>query len=219
MSQTPAHLQSCALVHAALHGLLPSSVIDDVLARYDEPWRVYHNRSHVLDLFRFAHLHGFKLAPEQALAVLFHDCVYDTKAPRGANERASAELLAARCDHLPFTMVATAHQIILDTIDHVARSTFSHLVLDLDLSPFVLAAQGELDTSRLVWLEYRDVLPKDDVAAAKVFWAARGPVLESFLAKPAIYVSSEFAAHPEFEAQARAHLQLELTKATAGNVP
>ena len=219
MRQPADNPRSPALAHAALHGLLPVHVIDEVLARYDEPWRVYHNRSHVLDLFEFAHQHGFKLAPEQALAVLFHDCVYDPTAPHGSNERASANLLSELCDHLPFTLVATAHQIVLDTIDHTPRSTFSHLVLDLDLSPFVLAARGKLDTSRLVWLEYRSVLPKDDDDAAKVFWAARGPVLKGFLAKQAIYVSAEFEAHPELEAAAREHLEHELVKAAAGNVP
>lgn len=219
MSYPADTLRTTVLVHSALEGLLAPTVIEDVLARYDEPWRVYHDRSHVLGLFRFAYENGFKLAPEQALAILFHDCVYDPSAPHGSNERASANLLSELCDHLPFTMVATAHQIVLDTIDHTPRSTFSHLVLDLDLSPFVLAARGELDTSRLVWLEYRNVLPKDDEAAAKVFWAARGPVLKGFLAKPAIYVSAEFEAHPELEAAAREHLEHELVKAAAGNVP
>lgn len=211
--------RSSAIAHAALRGLLPTHVIDEVLARYDEPWRVYHNRSHVLDLFQFAAENGFQLAPEQALAVLFHDSVYDPTAPHGSNERASADLLSELCDHLPFTMVATAHQIVLDTLDHTPRSTFSHLVLDLDLSPFVLAARGELDTSRLVWLEYRNVMPKDDDEASKVFWAARGPVLTRFLAKPAIYSSAEFKEHPELEAAAREHLQHELVKAAAGKVP
>jgi predicted metal-dependent HD superfamily phosphohydrolase len=219
MASIPTRFRNSALVHAALGELLPSVVIDSVLARYDEPWRVYHDRNHVLDLFQFAHQNGFVLAPEQALAVLFHDSVYDIRAPRGANERASAQLLSELCDHLPFQVVATAHQIVLDTIDHVARSTFSHLVLDLDLSPFVLAARGEFDASRKVWLEYRNVLPENDEEAAAVFWAARGKVLQHFLDKPAIYVSEAFAALPGVEVEVRKYLQSEIARASVPCVP
>lgn len=219
MPAASANSSASALAHAALHNLLPVEVIDSVLARYDEPWRVYHSRSHVLDLFRFAQQEGFTLAPEQALAILFHDCVYDPSAKRGDNERASAALLSELCDHLPFTTVATAHQIVLDTIDHIPRSTFSPLVLDLDLSPFVLAARGKLDTSQQVWLEYRHLMPESDDEAVKVFWKARAPVLRSFLDKPAVFVSAEFASRPEFEAAAREYLSLELEKSKAGKAP
>lgn len=207
------------IVHDALAGLLPAHVIDSVLSRYDESWRAYHNRHHVLGMFRFAREHGFALAPEQALAILFHDSVYDPAAPRGRNERASADLLAELCDDLPFEIVAIGHQIVLDTLDHIPQAYSSHLVLDLDLSPFILGAQGKLNPSRLVWEEYRHLMPEDDSAAALVFWQARGAVLEHLLAKPQLFTSAEFAAHPEFEALARTHLQAELVKAERGLVP
>jgi predicted metal-dependent HD superfamily phosphohydrolase len=212
-------LNPARLVHDALGALLPLPVIDSVLARYDESWRVYHNRAHVLGMFQFAHDHGFKLAPEHALAILFHDSVYDPAAPRGRNERASADLLAELCEALPFEMVATAHQIVLDTLDHVPHSTFSHLVLDLDLSPFILGARGQLDPSRLVWQEYRHLLPDDDGQAAAVFWPARAAVLTALLAKPQLFTSAEFQAQPQLEALARAHLQSELAKAERALVP
>lgn len=207
------------MAHEALRGLLPAHIIESVLARYDESWRVLHNREHVLGMFRFARDHGFVLAPEQAIGILFHDSIYNPAAPRGQNERASAELLAELCDELPFEITATGHQIVLDTIEHAPHSYQSHLVLDLDLSSFVLAGQGKLNPSRLVWDEYRYLMPEDDAVAAPLFWKARGAVLRGFLERPQLFTSVEFQAHPEFERLAREHLTSELLRAVDCPIP
>jgi predicted metal-dependent HD superfamily phosphohydrolase len=203
------------LAHQALANVLDAQNIDTVLACYEEPWRAYHGLKHVLGLFAFAAEHQFVLSPSQALAVLFHDAVYIPGAGNGDNERASAALLRLLCSRLQADVVAEAQQIVLDTIAHTPSCEASRLVLDLDLSPFIMAARGQLDPSADVWLEYRPLLPAADSQAQQVFWPARTKILAMMLDKKVLYTSTEFKSRPEFEALAREHLTQEIANAAA----
>jgi predicted metal-dependent HD superfamily phosphohydrolase len=209
--------EQCIL--SRLGALLEESTVERVLQCYDEPWRVYHGRSHVVGLFAFAHREGFALNDAQALALLFHDAVYIPGAPLGVNEQASAALLRRCCVDLDKAVVERAAGIVLDTIKHEASTPEARLVLDLDLAPFVLAAQGLLNPSGLVWQEYRGLLPEDPGAALEAFWTVRAKVLQGFLARPSIFVSTEFLSSPALETAAREHLASELLKAKARPEP
>ena len=66
--------------HPALGGLhrigLSGARIEQVLRFYDEPHRCYHDRRHLREIFDEVQRHELPLAPEQALALLFHDAIY-----------------------------------------------------------------------------------------------------------------------------------------------
>ncbi len=70
---------------------LPRKAVLDVLALYDAPYRRYHDRRHVLEMFEQARIRGLALNPAQALAALFHDAVYVPGCEH--NEAASAALI------------------------------------------------------------------------------------------------------------------------------
>lgn len=211
--------QDEAYLWEAVSPVLSKEVIHHALACYDQPWRHYHGRAHVVALFSFARSHGFELTPSQAVALLFHDAVYVPGAEKGANERASVALMRLMCAGTPPPLLDEAAAIILDTVDHTARTPQSQLVLDLDLSGFVAAAQGLLDPSLDVWCEYRSLLPPDDAVAAAQFWAARGSVLAGLLDKAPLYASAQFKQFPALEAYARTHLLAELERARLAKVP
>ncbi len=73
---------------------LPPAAATELRRRYAEPHRAYHDAAHVGLLWLRHLLHGGDPADRDlALAILFHDVVYDPKAKD--NEARSAELLAA----------------------------------------------------------------------------------------------------------------------------
>ena len=66
----------------------------DLLARYAEPHRRYHDRRHLTEVLTAVDVLGRHAARPDVvrLAAWFHDAVYDPQAPPGANEESSAQL-------------------------------------------------------------------------------------------------------------------------------
>lgn len=204
-----------------LQELLPEKAVEWVLECYDQPWRVYHDRAHVVHAFSFAQRERWTLSDAQALALLFHDAVYIPGALAGDNERASVLLMKLVCRYarVEACLVERACSIILDTIEHLPSSEEARLVLDLDLSVFVLAGQGLANPSSQVWLEVRPLLPDDDAAALRTFWSARGTILAAFAERARIYTSPEFAGNQALEQCARRHLSAELERLKECPIP
>lgn len=178
-----------------LRGLsLPSAVVDELRARYGEPHRGYHNAAHVGLLWLRHLLHGGKRADRGlALAILFHDAIYDPRAKD--NEARSAALLGAL---LPGGD-AWAEAAICATADHIGYAGADARVerlLDLDFSP--LAEDGAVfaRNARALRQEY------DHVPEAE-WLVGRGDVLRRFLAAPALFRTGLRAT---YEARARANL-------------
>lgn len=153
----------------ALRQFLPAEVLSDatlnsVLACYDEPWRYFHSRRHVLEMFEKAQTLGTALSVEQALAVLFHDLVYVPGAPEGQNERQSVLLMQAfksQVCHptLDWSLVA---RIIEDTVAHAPTTEASKAVLDLDIANLGDDAVHFCASDEMVWLENRHLLEAAD---------------------------------------------------------
>jgi predicted metal-dependent HD superfamily phosphohydrolase len=147
-----------AMLRALPASLVPATVRERVLARYDEPGRFFHARWHVLDLFERAERAGIALSPEQAVAILFHDAVYVPGVPEGTNERLSAMLLRdAALQMGPFDLELSC-RIIEDTATHQASCPESEAVLDLDLAVLAEAPLQFCVANELVWLENRHLL-------------------------------------------------------------
>lgn len=151
---------------------LPANIVDPLLARYAAPGRHYHSLAHLERMFDMARLHEVALSQAQILAILFHDAVYDVRAPKGQNEERSAELLRHACT--PFadkTVIDEAYEIVLCTITHQADTEAQREVVDLDLAGLALSMEEVQADSKNVFLEYQEMISWDDykIARAKFF--------------------------------------------------
>lgn len=178
-----------------------AGVFAELVAAYSQPHRAYHNAAHIEDC-----LHQLDRARTEAdspveveAALWFHDAVYDAHA--ADNEELSAawadRALAqagASCDvrgRVVALIMATKHQREPDTHD-------CRLLLDVDLS--ILGRESEVFAAydRAIREEYSWV-PEER------YRTARAAILESFLRRPAIYLTDYFQAR--LEAQARVNLE------------
>ena len=67
---------------------------DGVLTRYSEPWRHYHDETHISEMgvqLHAAESEGVRIHDGAAACafVLWHDAIYDPQAPHGRNETLS----------------------------------------------------------------------------------------------------------------------------------
>ena len=178
----------------------PAAAAAELRRRYGEPHRAYHDAAHVGLLWLRHLLHGGDAADRDfALALLFHDAVYDPMAKD--NEDASAALLAA----LVPGDTAWAQEAIRATADHLAYAGSDGRVLrllDLDLTP--LAETPEVFARNTAFLR------REYAALDEARWRdGRGAVLARFLDAPAIF-RTRLA--PVYETRARENL----TAALAG---
>ena len=175
----------------------------DLVARYSEPHRRYHDLSH-LDacLHLFDEHRSLAARPgEVCAALLFHDAVYDPT--RDDNEVLSAALSR--------TALSAASIEARDRIARAIEATRTHesagdpdvaLVLDLDLS--ILGAERETYDAfeRAIRAEYVHV-PDD------AFRVGRRAVLERFDARRPIYQTARL--REELEPRAHANLARRIT--------
>lgn len=185
-------------------------LLDRLLARHREKQRRYHTAAHVGWVIRHVdELDGAAPAlhiDEVIAAAFYHDAIYEPTHP--ANERASARLarrdLAALgwarepIDRVAAMIEATAH------VDGPPPATIDHdtaILLDADLAILGADPAAYSDYVSGVRAEYRHL---DDAE-----WSSgRARVLESFLARPAIYATAPGTEW--WEARASANLTAEL---------
>jgi predicted metal-dependent HD superfamily phosphohydrolase len=178
---------------------LPAAAATEIRRRHAEPHRAYHDAAHVGLLWLRHLLHGGDPGDRDfALAILFHDAVYEPMAKD--NEARSAALLAA----LVPGDVGWAQQAILATADHMAYAGADCRVLrllDLDLSPLAERPATFARNTAFLRCEYAAV-PEPD-------WrAGRRRVLERFASAPSIFRTRLGAA---YEVPARDNLAAEIS--------
>ena len=176
-------------------------LLAQLAARYSEAHRHYHTLQHLDACLR--HLAGLRdqatRAPEVAIALWFHDAVYDIGATD--NERRSADWANAAL------MSAGVRQAVADRVhalimvtrhDQAPQSSDQALLLDVDLA--ILGAPDDVFDAyeQQIFREYRSVPPE-------TMRSNRRRILQGFLDRPRIYHTQ--AMHDEREAQARGNLQ------------
>ncbi|NVM92403.1 N-methyl-D-aspartate receptor NMDAR2C subunit [Variovorax sp. SG517] len=178
-----------------------NALCDELQRRYAEPQRHYHTMQHLGEcLAWFEREKALAERPgEVALALWFHDAIYDVHAHD--NEARSADwarqsLLeagvdAAAADRVHALVMATRH-------DAVPQGRDAELLIDIDLS--ILGAERERfdEYERQVQAEYAFV--PDEVRLPR-----RRAILQRFLDREAIYATPRM--HAQLEARARANLQ------------
>jgi predicted metal-dependent HD superfamily phosphohydrolase len=188
----------------------PRPVYEELVSRYSEPQRHYHNLSHIAEcLTEFdsaPHLAGSPVAVE--LAIWFHDAVYDTHA--SDNEEKSAELAKRRigeagggaelCESVAALILATkAHDPTLHPD--------APLLIDVDLS---ILGQDE---GRFQAYEAQ-IRREYEWVPANTFAAKRAEILERFLARERIYTTEPF--FTKYEQRARSNLQQSIRNLKSG---
>lgn len=174
---------------------------EQLIARYDAPTRHYHTTQHLAELFELWPLVEAEAQhpAEVALAIWFHDAVYD--ATRADNEERSAALAtdAMRDAGVPIEVRDRVERLILITRhESVPRDTDERILVDLDLA--ILGANHERfeEYERQVRAEYAFV---PDV----LFRRGRSAVLAGFAGRERIYLTP--ALHERLEEAARANIR------------
>ena len=178
----------------------PSGLHDQLVAAYQEPQRHYHSLQHLVEcLAHFNQVRGQAKYPgEVAIALWFHDAIYDVKGK--SNELQSADwavsaLSAAGAgqatqDRVRQLIMATRH-------DAEASERDQQLLIDIDLAILGAAPERFAEYDRQVRAEYSWV-------PGFVYNIKRKAVLKSFLARKYIYSTKHF--RELYEAQARSNL-------------
>ncbi len=175
-------------------------VLASLLERWAEPHRKYHTQQHLrecLDLF--ARDRALAEHPgEVAIALWFHDAIYDTG--RHDNEAASAEWArhvlrqagagAAVCDRVQALIMATCHAGLPCTSD-------AALLVDIDLAILGAEPARFAEYERQIRVEYGFV-------PESVFLEKRAAILRGFLERPALFSTTCY--RDRFDRQARANL-------------
>jgi predicted metal-dependent HD superfamily phosphohydrolase len=180
----------------------------DLLDRWSEPHRRYHDGTHLVAVLDVVDLYA-DLAPHPdrvRLAAWLHDAVYDPHAAAGANERDSAVLandLLTRLGVAPGAAADVAMLVAL-TDGHAAADgdPDGALLCDADLA--ILAADPDRYAvyAAAIREEYAHV-PDD------AFRGGRTQVLKALLELPSIYRHAPLRS--AWEDRARANLEAELT--------
>ena len=203
-------VQRCWNSVAARRGCDPpgaAGVLEETVRAYGQPHRHYHTLDHVATLLALLECHGADAADREtlALAILFHDVVYDPARPD--NEEASAAWAEARLAGLGFPetqRVKVARYILATRHDRAVEAAGEAdlaLLLDLDLSILAAPSRDYRAYAEAVRHEYAFV-------PDEFYRRGRRRVLEGFLQRERIYLTERL--HADWERPARTNLAAEI---------
>lgn len=182
---------------------IPVRAAQGVRHRYGEAHRAYHDAAHVGLLWLRHLMHGGDPGDrDMALAILFHDVVYEPLA--GDNEARSAEVFAALVPNgsgwVQDAIRATAHHL-----DYAGGDCRIQRLLDLDLTPLAETPEVFARNTALLRHEY--------AAVTEPAWrAGRHQVLARFAAADRLFRTRLSVI---YEAPARANLTAEIAALSA----
>jgi predicted metal-dependent HD superfamily phosphohydrolase len=179
----------------------PLGLYEQLLQAYSEPQRHYHTLQHLAECLQLqsesAHL--AQHPAEMAIALWFHDAVYDVKAHDNEARSADWAVTTLQAAGVSAEVQARAHALIMAT-EHTTAPLAGDaaLLVDIDLAILGATPARFAEYERQIRQEYAWV-PED------VFVEKRRAVLRSFMSRPHIYSTTFF--HQMFETPARVNLQ------------
>jgi predicted metal-dependent HD superfamily phosphohydrolase len=179
---------------------LATNVCDEIVRRYREPTRYYHNADHLLAVVREV----CDSTKEAAViwAAFFHDGIYDSRAKDNEARSADYAREVLESQGVPDALrEETARLILLTRMHKVARDDFAGQVLiDADLA--ILGADWA------VYEGYAHAIRREYAwVPGSEYRVGRKAVLERFLGRRMLY---HLPKHREREQQARANLGREI---------
>jgi len=198
--------QSLAVVQQA-PPKLSTELLSEIIKNYSSPGRVYHNLTHLAQLFEREQEYGDRLSDREVvkLAIFYHDIIYVAGQP--GNEESSAEKAVESMALLGVDQIRIkkVHEYILCTRDHSAVVTG-----DTDLQYFLDFDMAILASGRKEYECYVQNIRKEYASVpAFLFNAGRESFLRKLLTLPHIYLTREFQALEEL---ARENIKRELTQ-------
>ena len=175
-------------------------VYAELLARYAEPHRAWHNLDHVAGCLRDLDVARSLLArpAEAELAVWFHNAIYDPR--RNDNEAQSAALVEAalRAAGVGEETARRVGDLVRATAHRAPPYGDAAVVCDIDLA--ILGAEPD------AFARYDAAIQQEyDWVPADVYRRERANVLSGFLERPVIYHTAFF--HDRLETAARGNLR------------
>ena len=179
-------------------------ILEEVISKYSEPHRSYHNLSHIYSMLMMAEDYydfiGNPILFE--LSIWFHDLIYDPN--KNDNETKSAErALELLSPFLADSFLENLEKMILSTIDHspILKDHDNELFLDINKS--VLASEPT------TYNQYTSAIRKEFSALPEeLYLAKRKSFLEKFISRDQIFITPFFKEN--FEKQAVENIQAEL---------
>jgi predicted metal-dependent HD superfamily phosphohydrolase len=189
------------------------TLFSELVARYREAYRGYHTLQHLAEcLSLLEHHHAEAERPgEVALALWFHDAIYDVRAHDNEHKSADWARDALTAAGLSLDAAQRVHALVMATRHSaVPEGNDARLLVDIDLAILGAPAIRFAEYERQIRVEYAHVPPV-------LFEPRRRAVLSGFLAREPLYQTQAIRA--EREAQARINLQAAVDAAAATTVP
>lgn len=185
---------------SALGASAPQPVLAELLQSYSEPQRHYHTLQHLGEAMGLLQpALGLATHPgEVALALWFHDAVYETQSKDNEARSADWAVAVVRGQGLPADIAERVHGLIMATC-HAARPSGidAQLLVDADL--------GILAADPLRFAEYEvQVRAEYEWVPLPLYRAKRREVLLGFMQREVIYCTDWF--RQRLEARARRNL-------------
>lgn len=176
-----------------------------LLRRYSEPHRAYHNVQHLAECLEVRNRLGQCTdgAPEVDLALWFHDAIYDPAARD--NEARSARWLddVAHAAGVDAAIRTRLHALVMATCHQASPASPAEATLvDADLAILGAAPERFDEYCRQIRVEYAHV-------PSLVYDFKRRQVLNAFSSRPRLYTTEPF--YLQLEAQARQNLRRALS--------
>lgn len=198
---------------ALINNVTPAAVKtlwQDIVTRYNEPQRAYHTLDHIQQLFvQFEQIrHALHEPHIIALALFFHDVIYDPK--RSDNELKSAEyavevlkdyLSAEQCQYIYALIMMTATHQLHKLADEDKSSDAAYL-LDMDLSILGASWVEYQQYAQAVHQEYAHIAKED-------YRVGRITVLQKLLTHTTLYLTEYY--HARLQEQARDNIKREIS--------
>lgn len=177
----------------------PEDAFIKIIAAYAAAGRRYHTVDHLAHMFAILEPYRPETDwPPLALAVFYHDYVYDSR--RADNEEQSADAAVQALSGAGHALIARVRELILFTKSHHAPDDDKDAWLFLDADLSILASDRYDEYRRHVREEYAWVPERD-------FLTGRRAVLSTFLEREKI-----FRRLTDFENRARANLAAEIAQ-------
>jgi predicted metal-dependent HD superfamily phosphohydrolase len=178
----------------------PAGLFEQLVGAYEQPQRHYHSLQHLAECqMHFEQSRHLAQRPgEVAIALWFHDAVYDVRGKD--NERQSADWacrVLASCQASQATLERVERLIMVTRHDATPSEPDEQLLVDIDLAILGAAPERFAEYDAQVRAEYAWV-------PSFVYRMKRRSVLKAFLARPTLYSTDHFRAR--YEAQARSNL-------------
>jgi predicted metal-dependent HD superfamily phosphohydrolase len=173
-------------------------VLERLTAHYSEEHRAYHNARHIVDCLREFDKMPLRPMPVE-MAIWFHDVIYDPRRKDNEEQSAAHFLNECRVEGMTGEWMADVSRLIHVTAHHRPMAEDEAIPCDIDVSILGRTPAEYARYVAAVRFEYAWVLDED--------WrTGRAAVLRSFLERPVIYHTGEYA---PLEYVARANLENE----------